>query len=95
MGFMVQALPADLGVLLLHSFSLSLLLEQALLVPTVVELLVSLAKPKAVVSIAIIPSDYLALESVALTCIVLSASSLLSYSLSNFYPDLLPTHTIV
>jgi len=94
MGCMVQALPADLGVLLLHSFSLSLLLEQALLVPTIVELLVSLAKPEAVASITIVPPD-LTLKSVAPTCIVLSTSFLLSYSPSNFYLDLLPTHTIV
>ena len=80
MGFAkVQILPTNLGIPLLYLFFLSLLLEQALLVPTV-ESLASLAKLEAVAFVAIIPLCCSTLESVAFALIVLLIFFSLFYS---------------
>ena len=95
MGYKVQTLPANLGILLLHLFFLLLLLEQALLVLTVEEPLVFLAKLEAAVIVAITPSNCSILESEAPILIIPTFFFLPAYSLSSANPTQLFCYTIV
>ena len=71
MGYMVQTLSIDLGVLLLYSFSPPSPLEKILLEPAIKEPLVSLAKLEAMVFVAIVLLCCSTLEPVASTLVVL------------------------
>ena len=78
---MVQTLPANLDILLLHSFSLLSLLEQALLVSTI-ESLVSLAKIEAVAIVIVVSSGCFVLKPIASALFAPLTSSCCSNHLS-------------
>ena len=79
---------------LLHSFSLLLLLEQALLAPTIKSLLIFLTILGAVASVAVMPLYCFALELELYFLIALSTFLPLICSLSNFYLMQLSYYTI-
>ena len=95
MGSKIQILPADLGILSLHLFFLSLPLEQALLVPTIKKPLVSLAKLEAVVSITIVLLCCSTLELVIPALFALSIFLFLTYFPFSSYLKQLLCRTIV
>ena len=90
---LVLTLPVNLGLQQLHSSFQLPLLEQALLVPTVMKPTVSLAKLEAVTVVAIVPCCYFALELEPHCLFFLSIFPHLFYSLSNSYLNLLLSHT--
>ena len=79
-----QTLPTDLGIPLLHSFSLLPPLEKAFLASTI-KLLASSAKLEAIASVTIVRLSCFALEPKLFSSSLLSASLYLVYSSSNFY----------
>jgi len=86
MGYIVvQILPTNLSILLLHSFSPLPLLEQALLA-SAIESPVSSAKLEAVIIVIVVSPGYFALKPVASALFASLTSSPLSYFPYNFYP---------
>jgi len=86
MGYIVvQILPANLSILLLHSFSPLSLLEQALSA-SAIESPVSLAKLEAVTIVIVVSPGFFALKPVASALFAFLTSFSLSYFPSNFYP---------
>jgi len=81
----VQTLPANLGILLLHSFSPLPLLEQALSA-SAIESPVSLAKLEAVTIVIVVSPGCFVLKPVASALFAPLTSSPLSYFFFNFYP---------
>jgi len=84
----VQILPADSGILLLYLSSLLLLLEQAMLAPTVEKLSIFLAKYEAMAVFAIVFLDCFVLElKPYYLSFLLSIFPCLSCFPSGFYPS--------
>ena len=82
---MVQILPVNLGILLLHSFSPLPLLEQVLSA-SAIESPISLAKLEAVAIIIVVSPGCFVLKPVASALFAPLTSSPLSYFSFNFYP---------
>jgi len=94
MGFIVQTLPSDWNIPLLHSFILLLLLGQVLLEPIVKGALVSLVRLEAMTMVAVVSLYGSFLELVLYCLFSLSASLLLFLFPSNSCPGQLPYYTI-